>query len=432
MVTNFRKLDFYSYICIMKRIMTIICFLASTALAFSQIASDTNYNDDVKTVVLAPLETKMGDAYSDNGGAFTLTFDILWPQPYHLRYRILHCDAEWIPDGLEESEFLSGPSEGSIDDYLSSFTTRREYIHYSLDFPSQYSYFTASGNYIIEVYPETSTDSILLVRRFRVYEEAVDIDLELGKPSGAYGNINRDQQVNVGVTPRRGSFLANQNSYYKVCIQQNRREDLCRWLDFSGYGGTTMRYEWSDKNVFAGGNHFRYFDLSNLWAAMYHVQRIEQWGGETFAFLQPDEDRSRKPYTQYNSLNGGMKVNIRERENPDIEADYVWVNFSLPMERPLLGGSIHIIGDLTQWRYDDASRMEWNAQYKAYTKRMLLKQGYYSYQLLFLPAGSPEGLTATIEGDHYAMPNAYSVYVYYRSPGAPYDRLVGIRREVFR
>lgn len=415
----------------MKRLIAIIPLLISGALAFSQITIDTNCSADVKTVVLAPYETRMGDAFNPNSEAFVLSFDILGPQPSHLRYRLRHCDADWRPDGLEAGEFISGPAEASIENYQSSFTTHTDYTHYEQSFPSPYSYFTASGNYIVEVFPQDKPDSLLLVRRFCVYEDLVDISIEMSKPSGAFGRFNCDQQVNIGITPRSGSFLASQEKHYLVELQQNRRQDLRRRLDFSGYSGTALRYEWTAQNVFAGGNHFRYFDLSNLHATMYHVQRIEQWGGETFAFLQPDEDRSRKAYTQYNSLNGGMKVNIRDRYNPDIEADYVWVNFSLPMARPFLDGSVHIAGELTQWQLGDGSRMEWNDKYRAYTKRMLLKQGYYSYQLLFLPTGESEALTATLEGDHLAMPNAYTVRVYYRAPGARFDRLVGIANDIF-
>ena len=408
----------------------LLAFLLLTNLMSSQIAVDTNCSEEVKTVVLSPNRIRMGDGFGE-GGTMLLSFDILSPQPDNLRYRIRHWDADWRSDGLEAGEFISGPTDGTIEDYQSSFTTLRDYIHYWQTLPGNYCYFTASGNYTVEVYPAEAPDSVLFVRRFYVYEDLVDIDAVAGKPSGAYGNINRDQQIDVGVTPRGGSFLALQEEYYLVEVQQNRREDSRRRLAFSGFSSGTLRYDWQQGNVFAGGNNYRYFDLSNLWAAMYHVQRIEQWGGETFAFLQPEEDRSRKVYTQYNSLNGGMKVNIRERQNPDIEADYVWVNFSLPLERPFLGGSVHIVGELTQWSLGDGSRMEWNAKYKAYTKRMLLKQGYYSYQLLFLPAGEREALTATLEGDHFAMPNSYTVFVYYRAPGARYDRLVGMNETVY-
>lgn len=418
----------------MKQVLTLLFFLLLTPLAHSQIAIDTNICDDVKSVYFSRSDSELEVPMlrkSDIGEPseqLMLRFDILSPQPDQLRYRFRHCNYQWQPDDLEPGEFFSGPAEGNINNYQSSFTTLRSYTNYYQLLPDSYSYFLASGNYVIEVFPAENPDSVLFTRRFYVYEEQVDIDAAVLKPGGAFGNIYNDQEVNVGITPRRGSFLNLQAVYYRVIVQQNRRTDLSRELAFSGYSGNTIRYDWQAANVFPAGNHFRYFDLSNLWAAMYHVQKIDQWGGEIFAFLQPEENRSRKVYTQFNSLNGGMKTNIRERDNPHIEADYAWVNFSLPLDRPFLDGSVHIVGELTQWSFGDNSRMEWNAKYKAYTKRMLLKQGYYSYQLIFLPTGAKEGLTATLEGDHYAMTNAYTVYVYYRAPGARFDRLVGMRR----
>ena len=425
----------------MKKTFLIILLIAANTVCLAQVAIDSNWSEDVKSVYLNSLSNEQDPPYIRMGQfgeptqQLLLRFDILSPQPEHLRYRIHHCDAEWHSDDLEDSEFFSGPVDGSINTYQSSFTTLIEYTNYYQPIPEESGYFMASGNYLLEVYPADNPDSIILTRRFYVFEELVDIDMEPNKPSGAYGNINRDQEVDIRITPRRGSYLPLHGEYYHVVLQQNRREDLKRNLGPCVYSGSSMEYKWQAANVFPGGNHFRYFDLSNLWAAMYHVQRIEQWGGENFAFLQPEEDRSRKVYTQYNSLNGGMKTNIRERRNPHIEADYVWVNFSLPMERPFLNGSVHIIGDLTLGRLNDESRMEWNAQYKAYTKRLLLKQGYYSYQLLFLPAGNQsekgEALTATLEGDHFVMPNNYTAYIYYRSPGSRYDRLVGLRSIVF-
>lgn len=415
----------------MKKVLATIAAILIYNLAVSQIATDTNYCADVQSVYLSLGDNELEAPILRMGSPETqpdqmlLRFDIMSPNPDHLRYRFRHCNAQWEPDGLDAAEFFSGMTEGSIGNHQSSFTTLKDYTNYYQLIPEPYGYFLASGNYLLEVFPDEYPDSIMLTRRFCVYEEIVDIDASLSKPRGAYGNINRDQELDVGVTPRRNSGLAMQAEYYIVVAQQNRREDLKRRLTFSGINGSTLRYEWQKENVFAGGNTFRYFDLSNLRATMYHVQKIDQWGGEIFAFLQPEENRSRKVYTQYNSLNGGMKTNIRDRNNPQIEADYVWVNFSLPMERPLLGGSLHIVGELTQWSLGDISRMEWNAKYKAYTKRMMLKQGYYSYQILYLPAGEKEAMTATIEGDHYEMPNDYRVFVYYRQPGARYDRLVG-------
>ena len=421
----------------MKRIFSFLTVLSLWNLSFSQIIYDSNWCDKVNSVFLSPVGEEMSKpfihmpGFGEQGEQLMLRFDILDPQPQMLRYRIFHCDLDWHPDSLPAGEFISGSEQGDIEHHQSSFNTRQDYVNYFQIIPGEWDQFIASGNYIVEVFPSNYPDSILFTRRFCVSEEKVDIDALFGKPSAAFGNIFREQEINLSVTPRKGSFLQMQTNYYHVFLQQNNREDNRRKMPSNGYSGNAISYQWQAENVFAGGNNFRYFDLSNLWAAMYHVQRIEQAGGQTFAFLQPEEDRSRKAYSYYASLNGGMKINVRDRENPNVEADYVWVNFSLPMERPYLNGNIFIVGDLTQWRLGENSRMEWQPQYHAYTKRMLLKQGYYAYQLLFLPTGDTEALTATLEGDHYSTGNNYTVFVYYRAPGARYDRLVGIRQLKF-
>lgn len=420
-----------------NKLSTIVFFILAQSILFSQSSAlaqtDENWEGSIKSVYLSPVDNELGlpvIRMREPGEPTTqllLRFDILSPIPHNLRYRIRHCDRHWTPDGLDPAEFFSGPAEGSVDNYQTSFTTLIDYTNYYQTFPVAYGYFIASGNYTIEVFPEGDDDSILLTRRFYVVENAVDIDVTVDRPRGATGHFNTDQELSVAVTPNRNSFLTGQADHYTVVARQNRRGDLTRILTSSGYSGSSILYQWQKQNVFPGGNHFRYFDLSNLRATMYHVQRIEMAGGHIFAFLQPDELRGRKVYTQYNSLNGGMKTNIRDRQNPQIEADYVWVNFSLPIEKPYLDGNIHIVGELTEWKLDDGSRMEWNGRYKAYTKRLLLKQGYYSYQLLFLPVGDSVAQTSRIEGDHFEMPNDYTVLVYYHAPGSRYDRLVGIK-----
>lgn len=418
----------------MKRfiILLIIFFLKMSTTSFL-FAQEEEYLGTVRSVYLAPVADELAlpvihmTEPGEPSQQLLLRFDILSPETHNLRYRILHCNRFWQPDSLSPTEFLSTSPDGTIDNYQSSFNTLIDYTNYFQTIPSPYGYFMASGNYLVEVYTEGMPDSILLFRRFYVVEDATEIEFTIERPSGATGHYSTDQELNISLTPQRNSFLQQQAEYYTVIARQNRRRDLTRTLPHNGYKGNSIIYQWKPENVFPGGNHFRYFDLSNLRATMYHVQRIESLGGQIFAFLQPDEIRNRKVYTQYNSLNGGMKTNIRDRQNPHIEADYVWVNFSLPMEKPFLDGSIHVVGELTDWQVDDNTCMDWNARYKAYTKRLFLKQGYYSYQLLFLPTGESVAETSRIEGDHFEMPNNYSIFVYYHAPGSRYDRLVGIK-----
>ena len=397
------------------------------------VVHDSIWCDAVKTVSLTRSDIDLASPIvkltdlGDEGERLMLRFDVLADKDEQFRYRIRHCDAEWHLDDLPPSEYINGYEEGPVEGFDYSFTTNIPYVNYHQAIPAQYVNFIASGNYVVEVFPEDDPDSIILTRRFWVSEDRLSIEATVTKPTGARGDLYHDQELSVSFTPDNGSFLPSNEMFYIVVAQQNQRTDLCRVLPFYGYQSNALTYRWHKENIFPGGNDFRFFDISDLRVSNHRVARIDQWGGETFVFLQPDEERSKKAYSHIASLNGGMKVNARDRNNPLTESDYVWVNFSLPMAQPLMGGSIHIVGELTQWRLDDNSRMDWQPLYKAYTKRLLLKQGYYSYQLLYLPAGETVAQTSTIEGDHNVTGNNYTIYIYYRPLGARYDRLVGVK-----
>lgn len=420
----------------MKHILTLsllLCCAALTAPAQSlqpgMPATDSAWNAAVKSIVLElngqTLErpiVKMGTA-----DRLMLRFDLLRAQPEDFRYRIRHCDAGWQVDDAQPFDFLNGFEEGNVESYANSFTTLQEYVHYDQSLPAEGSDFILSGNYVVEVFLRDAPDSVMLTRRFCVSEEIVDIQLSVDKPLNGAGDVRRDQEVNVDVSVRQGFFVANAAAAFTVQVQQNRRRDAQHTLRLSGQEGSRLLYKHQEANLFAGGNCFRYFDCSNLRTAMYNVAQIERYGGEIFAILTPLEDRSRKAYLYEQTLNGGMKVNVWDRNDAATEADYVEVNFSLPMSQPMLDGNIYIIGDLTDWRCDEGSRMEWRPEYKAYFKRLLLKQGYYAYQLLTVPAGKTDGETGRLEGDHYETPNDYTVFVYLRQPGDRYDRLAGAK-----
>ncbi|MCM1477840.1 MAG: DUF5103 domain-containing protein, partial [Bacteroides sp.] len=70
--------------------------------------------------------------------------------------------------------------------------------------------------------------------------------------------------------------------------------------------------------------------------------------------------------------------------------------------------------------------MVFNRATGLYEAAMLLKQGAYNYQYVTVPSGSLKGDAAQIEGNFYQTANEYLVKVYYREPGARYDRLVAV------
>lgn len=410
----------------------VLCAMAVSCCegVYAQVVTDSNWREDVKTVTLYKngVEGERPVLVLGSEDRLLLRFDVLGAEVEGYRYKIQHCDSRWQVDEMEPYEYMNGFEEGPINNYNSSFTTLTDYVNYYEYIPSQYSQFLISGNYVVTVTRQDEPDSVLLTRRFCVVEGSLKADVSVGVP---YDNVSIFERREVDVALKenrdyRGSMLPPtlNPAYFRVVVQQNGRTDNMRELPFGGYESGVLCYRYKNENVFEGGNTFRYFDISNIRTAMYNVVQIEEYGGEWYAMLRPLEDRSGKSFITEQTLNGGMKVNVWDRTNKQTEADYVYVNFMLPMRSPFMNGSVHVVGELTQWKLNEGSRMEYDPEMKAYRLRLMLKQGYYAYQLLFVPKGESRGLTETLEGNHYEMPNDYRVYVYYRGLNDRYDRLV--------
>lgn len=422
-----------------KMLFATVCMLALSLqgqVEKGAVVYDSAWRDDVKTVQLyrgeAELEFPM--LVLGQGGGLVLEFDVLRAEAEELHWRIVHCDRHWVRDGLAPDDFMTGFAEGTVEEHDFSFTTLKDYVHYRATVPGgPFAEFTHSGNYVLEVFTTgdgaSRPEGMLLTRRFCVSEQSVSVRAEVVRPYDGVA-VERRQEVDVTVGARRTEVPVNEQ-WLHVVAQQNGRLDNRRELVLSGHDRGALAYRQRPQNVFDGGNTFRYFDCSNLRAPMYNVARVEEYGGEQFVLLRPEEDRSRKHYITETTLAGGMKANIWDRDNPRLEADYVWVNFSLPMAQPMLDGSVYVVGALTDWRMDSTSRMDYNPQHRAYTKRLLLKQGYYAYQLLVAgPAKRGLSSTAPLEGDHHEAPNRYTVYVYQHSPSDMAERLLAVTTTV--
>ena len=87
----------------------------------------------------------------------------------------------------------------------------------------------------------------------------------------------------------------------------------------------------------------------------------------------------------------------------------------------------YVNGALTNWNYTNDCLMKYNAEARGYEATLLLKEGYYNYQYLFLPQGRSCGSNLPAEGNYYQTENEYTILVYYAQRGSRYDRLVGVR-----
>jgi hypothetical protein len=179
--------------------------------------------------------------------------------------------------------------------------------------------------------------------------------------------------------------------------------------------------------LFEGGNEYRTFDTRSLKTQSARINSIGYTREGYRVTLLNDQSRLGKNYLNYTDLNGDYAVITWDDSQfrNQIESDYTFVDFSFELDSVLSDGGIYLMGELSNWRIDNSSRMEYNSQEKKYTKTLLLKQGYYDYHYLYVPNGKSTGRLMPFEGSFSETDNSYSVFVYYRDQGQLWDRLIG-------
>lgn len=384
------------------------------------------YKDNIRSVLLFREGWRLSYPIIDLRGEtdLILKFDDLSQEIRNYNYKIIHCDSEWRPTPLSESDYLDGNLQNQIDDYDYSFNTYTSYIHYTLNLPNPDVRFRISGNYALLVYENFDENDLVLVRRFMVAEKIMNVDVNIQRPvMSVYRDIGHQINFSIGY----GSFrIDDPFKDIKVRILQNGRwdnsiDDVKPLFDRNGI----LDYDYQLENVFMAGREFRWFDIKSMRYKSPYVKNIEFENDRFHVQLFPDEPRDNKPYFFEDDLNGKFFIEIQEEENSDTDADYVDVYFSLPWTEPLVEGDFYIFGGLTNWQLNDKNRMQYNFETKSYHLTLSLKQGYYNYQIAYAPAGSDKADLGYVEGNFYETENDYIILVYFYGTTSRYERIVG-------
>ena len=357
------------------------------------------------------------------------SFDCLEDDRSYFRYRLTHCNANWQPSGLVDSEILDGFNEANIDDFDFSRGTTVNYVNYRFAIPNPDMRPLVSGNYLVSVYREDAPEQTVAQWRFMVSEQTATIASELTSRTDKDYN-EAHQQLSVAVTTERDDVPDPFNDL-TVMIQQNGRLDnevaLRHPLRMSG---RTAVYEHQAPLIFDAGNEYRRFETVSLDYPGMKVASTVYLDPYYHVTLEADTARAGALYSYDSTQSGRYRIREYDSDQADTQADYVVVHFILEMpEAP--GTMIFIDGDLTSRRFDDSSLMTYNHSTGRYEKAMLLKQGSYNYQYLAVPPGKNRGYTAQIEGDKYQTVNEYLIKVYSRRPGERYDRLLGVSSIIY-
>jgi hypothetical protein len=296
-------------------------------------------------------------------------------------------------------------------------------------FPQQNITFTKSGNYLMYVYLNGDKKDLVLSRRFLVYDNKITIATTFRQPIGGEDQYNK-QHIDFSIY--NSSYdITNPYSDLKVVITQNNRWDnAVTNIKPTFMGNNTLTYSLDDASTFNGGNEFRYFDIRSLRFLTENVkEHYKDENLKNHTVLYPEVIRTTKSYTFYNDFNGSFLIkNTNAIGNPDLESDYVYVEFFLPYVNPEPTGNFYIMGKLTDWRMNKLSKLTYNPKRFGYEAKLYLKQGYYNYIYVLSNDNNKSGDETIVEGSHWDTENNYNFFVYHRKIGTYYDQLIGYRK----
>ena len=365
----------------------------------------------------------------NSGDRLELHFDDLDAKVKSYYYTYQLCDYNWQPVNLSAFDYIKGFTQQRIITYRFSSIAYTRYTHYQATLPDQNSIPSRSGNYLLKVYLDGDTSKTAFTRALLVLDSRSTVSAQVVQPfSPKYFNTHQRIRFNVSL---QGINSFDANRQVKVVVMQN-----FRWDNAQGGGvmptfvrGNMLEYNTDNNFVFPGSKEWRWLDLRSLRLLSDRIERAVDKKTSVDIFMKPDIDRSAQRYVYYRDLNGLYQATTYESINPYWQGDYATVHFSYltPDKQPYKNKDLYITGQLTDYQFNDASKMVFNEEKGLYEGSLYLKQGYYDYGYQAIDKNNPED-QSTLEGNYWETENIYTILIYYRSFTDQSDQLIGVAR----
>lgn len=395
-------------------------------------ASDIDtFKNDVKATYLKTVKLQRTDLsltqpiiLLGSSDQLILRWDDLRPgSSANYTYTFKHCNQNWKQSGLTNFDYLDGFEENTVDEYAFSFATHQSYTHYSVQFPNEDVSFKVSGNYVIEVWEEDNDTLPVITQRFYVWEDIAAISGQVFRPNLVTFRTEY-QELNFSVDIKT---LAITNPYdeIRVVMKQNSREDNA-WQELKPrfINNNILSYD-DDNTVFFAGKEYRRFDTRTLRFQTDRIVKIEKGYKRYDVFVNTDESRSFKQYFYEKDINGNYIVLADLTNDPNIEADYAYIHFTLQYPYFLSNGDFYVVGDFNGYNISEENKMVYDFDKQTYSTTLFLKQGFYNYLYAFIDKEKPFLDMSYAEGNYFETENDYQIYVYQHSYDRDYDRLIG-------
>ena len=406
----------------MRKIVFILFFCVLSMGLFAQTHTRV-FNEQIRTLRVERkvllLENGVVDGMEPDN-TLHISFDEMSHDVHFYTYTVQMMNGD-----LLSSEYLRGFMTRDITDYEHSINTSREYTHYWFDFPNEDMALTKSGNYRLTIYEDGNPDNCIAHVLFSVVEPMVKIDARVRTNTDKEFN-GRYQQVDIDVNTT--ALDIRDPKEIRIVVTQNNRLDNAVSLSQPTFvEPNRLRYINQQTLIFEAGNEYHHFDAFSCFYAGYGIDRVYHEMGDYHALLFPNEITKGQYIHEFDS-DGRFVVNAERTNDSDTEAEYMWVHWTLPVEKPWLDGALYIGGDIFENELSLRNRMQYDAETQCYWLTALVKQGGYDFQFWFAGKGTQNKTTTQrVDGSYWQTENEYAVYVYWRPFGARYDRLIGVQ-----
>lgn len=403
------------------------CRCACTLLLFSSFSPVLAQRHEILSPTITSLQVVAGKDWllppitQLGGEPINISFDDLTHEYHRYTYRIEHCEADWTTsEEIFTSDYCEGYYEDNpIDDLVESINTNTLYTHYSLQIPNERCRLKIGGNYRLTVVDNNNDDTPILTVCFMVVEPLMKVGLSMTTNTD-YDINKRHQQIAMDL--KYGNLtVTSPETQIKTVVMQNGRWDNAVVNAKPQYVmNDGLRWDHCRDFIFNGGNEYRKFEILDPGHPTLGIETIS-WDGENYnAMIWTDEPRQSYIYDE--DANGAFYIRNSDNFENDYSSDYILTHFRLKSQR--LEGKVYLNASWTYDRFEPKYEMQYDDLAQLYTTTLPLKQGYYSYQYLWL---RNDGTTAPVpsEGNFYQTENQYQALVYYRPIGGRTDRLVG-------
>ena len=403
-----------------------VCFLFSTN-AFAQMA-DVVYKENIKAVRFHMYgDQESLPVYKINStDQLELNFDDLDANVKSYYYSFQLCDYNWNPIDISPFLYTKGFTQQRIGTYRYSSIALTRYTHYQAMLPDRNTTLTMSGNYILKVFLDGDTSKLAFTRRMLVLDQKAAIGGQIRQPfTPQLYKTHQKVQFNANINGLNTFSAAQQVKV--VILQNNRWDNALKDIKPTFVRSNTLEYSMESNLVFPAGKEWRWLDLRSLRLQSDRVKNADYRKNGTDMYLFPDADRTAQRYVYFRDLNGMYLVETYESINPYWQGDFANVHFSFapPNATAYTDQDIYLAGQLTNYEFNDKTKMVFNAEKGVYECTAFLKQGYYNYTYIAVDKNNP-AIRRDLEGDYWETENTYTILMYYRSFTDRADQLIGV------